>query len=270
MKILVTGANGFVGAHLCEKLLNEGHSVYALVRSPKKFTISTHPRLFVIQGDLDQEQLTWMTSLPQDLETVIHAAGIVHSFSIEEFYRVNSSGTENLINHLKNKFRFLHFILISSLAACGPGTGIKSRNEDDINKPISIYGQSKKRAEEILLKLSPEEWVLSVIRPPMVIGPRDSAVLDIFKMVKAGIIILPGRDSKTKLYSFVCVFDLVDTILLIINSKKSGVFFSANPKTIKFNQLILEIKKQLHKKWIFYLPLPLVLVRALTIILNFI
>jgi nucleoside-diphosphate-sugar epimerase len=270
MKILITGANGFVGSHLTEKLLSEGHSVYALVRSPKKFTVPANPKLAVIQGDLDQEKLYWVDSLPSDLDTVIHTAGIVHSYSSDEFYRVNSIGTENLARNLKNRFSTLHFILIFSLAASGPSLGSTSRNEDDMDFPISIYGRSKKKAEEILSQLAPKEWMLSVIKPPMVIGPRDPAVLDIFKMVQGGVIILPGQGSKTKLYSFVCVFDLIDTITLVTNLKKKGVFFSANPEIVSFNQLILEIKNQLKKKWIFFLPLPLILVRIVTMILNFI
>ena len=109
MKVLITGANGFVGSHLCEKLLSDGHCVYALVRSPKKFTLPTHPRLTVIQGDLEQEQLQWLESAPFDLDTVIHVAGIVHSYSLEQFDRVNSEGTKNLINNLKNKFSVFFF-----------------------------------------------------------------------------------------------------------------------------------------------------------------
>lgn len=270
MKILITGANGFVGSHLTEKLISEGHSVYALVRSPKKFTVAAHSELTVIQGDLDQEKLYWTDSLPADLDTVIHTAGIVHSYTTDEFFRVNSIGTENLVNNLKNKFNSLHFILISSLAASGPSLGSSTRNEEDMDFPISVYGRSKKKAEEMLAQLAPKEWTLSVIKPPMVIGPRDPAVLDVFKMVQSGVIVLPGQDSKTKLYSFVCVFDLIQTITLVANLKKKGVFFSANPEIISFNQLILEIKKQLKKKWIFFLPLPLFLVRIVAMILNFI
>ncbi len=270
MIILVTGANGFVGSHLCEKLLAEGHSVYALVRSPKKFTLATHPKLTVIQGDLDQDQLPWMDSIPLDLHTVIHTAGIVHSYSSAEFFRVNSLGTKNLINSLKNKFTTLHFVLISSLAASGPGLDQHTRNEEDTENPVSIYGLSKKEAENSLAQLAPKEWILSVIKPPMVIGPRDTAILDIFKMVQTGLIILPGQNSKTKLYSFVCVLDLIETITLVCNLEKQGVFYSANPQIISFNQLIIEIKKQLKKKWLLYLPLPLFLVRIVANTLNFI
>ena len=67
MKILITGANGFVGSHLCEKLLKDGHDVFALVRSPEKFTVIKEDRLTVIKGDLNQDSLSWIDLLPDDL-----------------------------------------------------------------------------------------------------------------------------------------------------------------------------------------------------------
>jgi nucleoside-diphosphate-sugar epimerase len=266
MKILVTGANGFVGTHLTERLLKEGHQVFALVRNPKKYSLVS-TKLTVIQGDLDQELLNWVSLLPPDLDTCIHTAGIVHSYETNDFFRVNSEGLKNLINSLKIKFSKLHFILVSSLAAAGPSTGIDRRTEVDIDFPISIYGRSKKEAENILKKNAPTLWTLAIVRPPMVIGPGDLAVLDVFKMVQGRIVILPGNGSKEKLYSFVCVHDLVETIYLICEKKQTSLFYSSYPQTVKFDELIKEIKKQLKIHWMFYLPMPLFIVKILTMIL---
>ncbi len=268
MKVLVTGASGFVGTHLCERLLKDGHEVFALVRSPKKFDLK-HDKLTVIQGDLDQSNLYWISALPSDLDSCIHTAGIVHSYVNAEFYRVNAEGTGNLVNSLKTKFNSLHFVLISSLAAAGPSLGTSMRNEVDIDFPVSVYGRSKKEAEEVLKKNAPASWSLAIIRPPMVIGPRDSAVLDIFKMVQSGLILLPGSNSRQKSYSFVCVFDLVETIVQTFEKKKATMYYSSNPQIVTFNELIMEIKKQLKKNWLIWIPLPLILVRLLTIILDF-
>lgn len=267
MKVLITGASGFVGTHLCERLLLAGHEVFALVRSPNKFAIK-NDQLTVIQGDLDQKNLHWVSALPSDLDCCIHTAGIVHSYINAEFFRVNTQGTANLIASLKTKFTNLHFILISSLAAAGPSLGSAPRNEVDIDFPVSLYGRSKKEAENILKTKAPLSWRLAIVRPPMVIGPRDSAVLDIFKMVKSGFILLPGSNSKQKKYSFVCVFDLVETIQQLLEKKKESLFYSAYPQTVTFHELIMEIKKQLNKKWLFFIPLPLILVWILTKILE--
>ncbi|MBC7428099.1 MAG: NAD(P)-dependent oxidoreductase [Bacteriovorax sp.] len=269
MKILVTGASGFVGTHLCERLLKEGHDVFALVRTPKRFELKNN-KLTVIQGDLDQPILHWVNGLPSDLDTCLHSAGLVHSYLEKEFFRVNAEGTGNLVNGLRTKFEKLHFVLVSSLAAAGPSLGSEKRTEMDIDFPVSMYGRSKKEAENILKKDAPSLWTQAIVRPPMVIGPRDSAVLDIFKMVQSGLVILPGKGSKEKCYSFVCVHDLVETLVLVCEKRKSSLFYSSNPQATTFDQLIKEIKKQLKKKWIFYIPLPLIFIRILTSILYFI
>jgi nucleoside-diphosphate-sugar epimerase len=269
MIVLVTGASGFVGSHLCAKLLDSGHTVFALVRNPKKFTELSHQNLTIIKGDLDQENLSWVSTLPSDLDTCIHSAGIVHAYNTDEFFRVNTDGTEYLINNLRPRFEKLHFILVSSLAAAGPTLGANPRDESDMDFPVSVYGRSKKQAEGVVSTRTPHTWTVSAVRPPMVIGPRDSAVLDIFKMVQGGLIVLPGVNSLKKRYSFVCVFDLVETLIQITEQKKKGVFYSAYPETITFQQLILEVKKQLKKKCILYLPLPLFIVRIVATLLNF-
>lgn len=270
MNILVTGANGFVGGHLIERLLKDAHHVFALVRNPTKFQDIKHPNLKVIKGDLDQENLSWIDELPGQLDTCIHTAGIVHSYITADFYRVNTHGTENLVNNLKKKYTDLHFVLISSLAAAGPSLSFEKRNETDMDLPVSVYGRSKKAAEEILRKSAPITFKLSVIRPPMVIGPRDSAVLDIFKMVQGRLILLPGAGSREKRYSFVCVFDLVETIVKVVEAKKESLYYSSHPQTVTFQELISEIKGQLKRSWIFYLPMPLFLVRMLALFLNFV
>ena len=249
MKILVTGANGFVGTHLCNKLLTKGHTVYGLVRTPSKMLL-THPQFILVPGDLSHSQLLWMNKLPNDLDACIHGAGLVHSYNQEDFFNINTLGTKHLIESLKSKFinqSKFKFILISSLAAAGPSMLGKIKDETDLDFPVSAYGRSKKQAEEMLKTLAPKNWIISIVRPPMIIGPGDTAVLDIFKMVKNGFVVLPGKNSKKKEYSFVCVFDLVETITRLVESDLSLFLYSAHESIIKFQDLIEEIKKQLKK-----------------------
>lgn len=264
MKILVTGANGFVGMHLCKKLLDKGHIVYGLARNPAK-VLMIHPNFVVIKGDLNYSQLLWIEQLPEDLDACAHTAGLVHSYSSKNFFIVNAEGTKSLINSLKNQFktRHLKFILISSLASAGPVDFGEKKDESQPDFPVSDYGRSKKEAEEILKHLSPTNWTTSIIRPPMVIGPGDAAVLDIFKMVKSRLVILPGLNSRIKEYSFVCVYDLVETISLALESNKSLFLYSAHDQIITFQQLINEIKKRLNIRILLYLPVPVILVRWL-------
>lgn len=270
MKILITGSSGFVGTHLTKKLLDEGHTVYALVRTPSKMA-HTHDNLILVKGDLNTTSLKWVQELPADLDLCVHTAGIVHSFIHDEFTQVNVEGTRNLVDSLKTKYTGpFKFILISSLAAAGPVNLGEKKTEDDPDFPVSVYGQSKKEAENVLRAHAPLEWTCSIIRPPMIIGPGDVAVLDIFKMVKGRFIILPGRDSKIKEYSFVCVLDLIETIAKLIHSNQSMLLYSAHDHIVRFEELIEEIKKQMKVTWIAYLPLPFILVKLLSFFLNLI
>ena len=266
MKVLITGANGFVGLHLLELLLKSNHEVFALVRNPKTLNHLSHPKLHILQGSIDEINFDWIKSLPHDLETCVHTAGIVHSFILDEFLRINAFATENLIENLLGINPNIHFVLISSLAAAGPSLLETPRSEEEMLFPVSNYGRSKKKAEEILRNSKIKHQ--TIIRPPMVIGPRDGAVLDIFKMVKSRIIVMPGLDSKAKQYSFVCVFDLIETIKRVVENKKTGVFFSASPEVITFKELIEKIKKLFGYHFIIYLPLPKFITKLVAFFLN--
>lgn len=266
--ILVTGANGFVGLHLINELLkNENLLIYALVRKASSIKIKHH-RLQVIQGDLFS--LDSLDKIEQ-LDQVIHTAGIVHSFYPHDFFSTNTDGTQNLLSKIKNK-NISKFILISSLAAAGPSQKELAHKEEFELNPVSLYGKSKLKAEEILKNFE-GSFEKIIIRPPMVIGPNDPAVLDVFKMVKDRLIILPGMDSKSKEYSFVCVFDLVQGIVRAMDyqtpSKKTEeIFYIAHPKKISFQELIETINHKMGAKSLFYLTIPTPIIFIFSIFLK--
>lgn len=255
-KILVTGATGFVGSHLSEKLVEQGHEIFSLIRSEKK------AREFQIKGQLvkgslsPQGQLEWIDDLPEDLEIVIHTAGIVHAEDSTVFDQVNYLSTVNLVEKLQKKYSKLHFTFISSLAAGGPSHFSAPRTEEMPDMPVSDYGRSKKKAETYFSQTLPENWTYNCVRPPMVIGPRDPAVLDIFKMVKSGFVVGPGLNFRIKEYSFICVHDLVDGIILLADRKPSGLFYIGHDQVVSFESLINTIKISLDKKFVFNLPIP--------------
>lgn len=261
MKIFLTGATGFVGSHLLEKLLQDGHQVFALVRSPSKVSIHS-PNLTIIKGDLNSAFAISDIDL-ENMNVVIHTAGIVHSYNSQDFFEVNNQGTINLINKFKKNIN-LKFVLISSLAARGPF------EKEVLDQPVSDYGKSKKAAELSLSQLAPTTWVKIIIRPPMVIGPRDTAVLDIFKMVQDGFVLLPGLDSKEKKYSFVCVYDLVHTITESMTLVEHATIYSSFDQSITFYELIKTIQYKLKKSWIIFLPVPAFIIKIIASLLAFI
>ena len=143
MKVLVTGATGFVGSHLCDLLTKNNHEVFALVRNPAKAKEFGVPGIH-LQGDLSN--FTWVDELPKDLDAVIHTAGIVHSFDAKDFYDVNATATKDLIEALAS-FDGLKFTLVSSQAAGGPSPKNNPAKES-ASAAVSEYGRSKLLAEK--------------------------------------------------------------------------------------------------------------------------
>lgn len=264
MKVFITGATGFVGGHLYESLLRSNHEVIGLARSSKKweeFNLPGNPLI----GDLSQDSINqWIEKLPQDLTHVVHTAGVVHSFEEEVFEEINTKATVNLFEALKKRYPKLHFVFISSLAAAGPSRG-ERLTEKDQEAPVSAYGRSKLEAEKSLSKSLPSDYLLTIIRPPMVIGPRDPAVLDVFKMVKGKVILNTGLKGPQKRYSIIGVFDLVAIIEKSMNrdsSSQKEVFYPSFGADYSFKNIIEEISSQLNVSTV-SLPIPFPLVSGL-------
>lgn len=264
MKILITGANGFVGSHLSEKLSSLGHQIYCLVRDPSKLD-GLNLKATILTGDLtDSSYTSFLDGIPKDLDLVIHTAGLVHSFNKEEFYRVNHRPTVRLFHALKDRRptnkRPFRFIFLSSLAAMGPSKRNTNITEKKIPRPVSDYGRSKLLAENQLLDLEAQypQVELAIVRPPMVIGPRDPAVLDIIKMVRDGLVLTSGPGAFEKQYSFISIFDLVDYLVyLTMNfSKGPKVYFATHPRLVTLNEIIQQTKSILNKERVRMVTLP--------------
>jgi nucleoside-diphosphate-sugar epimerase len=265
----ITGATGFLGGHLADTLNSQGHTVYSLARSSKKveeFNIKGE----VIYGDLSLKSIkSWITKLPEHIDHVIHTAGIVHSYKSQDFFDINTQSTIHLFDELTKRYTHGHFIFISSLAAAGPGSRDKLPNELDQTMPVSSYGKSKQNAEEKLLKSEVINWRVNVIRPPMVIGPRDPAILDIFKMVTSKIVLYPGLGAGKKEYSFVCVFDLVDAIVKLseVSSLSKEIFYVSNPNIITYETLIQTIKAECQSN-IIIASVPFIFIKIIAKVLS--
>lgn len=257
MKVLVTGATGFVGKHLTQHLLNEGHDVYALVRSPEKLNgiLSQDKIIRAELNNLDKVKLS--SQMPRDLDAVIHTAGIVHSFKASDFYKINTRPSIELYQFFEESEleKNLKFIYLSSLAASGPGI-----NEQGKENPISHYGKSKLEAEKALeLENKKSSRIqLFILRPPMVVGPEDQGVLEIIKMIKTGRVITTGLGGTKKRYSFISVFDLVRLCDHLLKADIHGpqTYFSAHPDDISLQELVDKVRQRLSLKQVKPLQIP--------------
>ncbi len=210
MKVLVTGARGFIGSFLVERLLEQGCQVHCLLRHKAQ----SNPWLdgldfTTIAGDLSDKKLNLDAG---DFDYVYHLAGLTKAARREDFDLVNVQGTRNLLNAVvASSPRLQRFVLVSSLAGAGPSPDGKPISEEDVPAPVSDYGRSKLRAEEVTNGFS-DRLPITLVRPPAVYGPRDSDVLTYFKYAQKGLRPVLGGGPRTA--SFVFVHDLVEGILL--------------------------------------------------------
>jgi len=182
MRVLVTGATGFVGSHLVEALQRHGASVTALVRSPAKAAALGWDDVTLAPGSL--EDSSSLASAVHDQDVIFHLAGLVAARNQTEFDRANSEGTANLLRAAERSGRRPRFILVSSLAAGGPTVPGSPLTGAEPPRPVTQYGRSK-LAAETAVRESSLPW--SILRPPMVYGQRDREVFKVFRMARLGL-----------------------------------------------------------------------------------
>ena len=182
MKVLVTGASGFLGSHIAEALAAEGHQVRLLFRARSN-------REWVRGIDYEDAagDITDPDSLPDavaGVDAVVHAAGLVKARNYEEFAAVNANGTGNLVNAVEEHAPQLkRFVYVSSLAAHGPSPGGRPRPIDASPNPITAYGRSKLAGED-LVRLSSLAPRSVIFRAPALYGPRDPALVPFFRLAR--------------------------------------------------------------------------------------
>jgi nucleoside-diphosphate-sugar epimerase len=207
MKALVTGATGFVGSHLVETLVRAGVEVTALARSPEKALALGAQRVRVVSGHLHLNEALQQAVHNQDV--VYHVAGAVAARNEAEFLRANREGTRNLVAAAESEGS-LRFIFVSSLAAGGPAPRGSPLRGSEAPRPVTAYGRSKLEAEQVV-KASRLAW--SIVRPPIVYGPRDREVLKLFKIARLGF--APIFGNGTQELSAIYAADLASALLAV-------------------------------------------------------
>ncbi len=263
-KVLVTGANGFVGSHIVGELLARGFSVRALVRwsSDLSFLDLQHTELAL--GDV-----TDLGSLLQALagvQGVIHCAGLTKALSLDQYRKANRDGTENLLRACCAVTpRPVRVVCLSSLAAFGPSRN-RAVGEVDAPHPVSEYGRSKleghRAAESFMGELS-----VSILIPPAVYGPRDRDIYAYFKLAKMGITPLLGRAERY--LSLIYVKDLARAaaLCLVQEQAASRAYFVEDGESHTWRSLARSICDVMRKKPAF-LVIPESVARAVAILAD--
>jgi len=242
MRVLITGATGFIGSHLTERLLERGYRVSCLVRASSDLRWIEDKGVDLVRGDCSS--IETLRSAINGVDYVFHLAGITKTTRIEEFYRINYRGTENLIRAVsESKTDIKRFIYLSSLAAYGPLQDGDS--QDSSPHPVSDYGRSKLMGEEAVMHYAGTVPV-TILRPSVVYGPRDRQMYVVFKWVKKGLVPYWGNTRLSMVY----IDDLIDAIVLAAESDRSTgkVYFISDGREYDVDTIIVEIARSLSRE----------------------
>jgi dihydroflavonol-4-reductase len=251
MPVLVTGANGFVGSFLAEKLLEAGYPVRCMVRRSSDLRFVRH--LPVEWAYADMRDAESLRRACQGVRWVCHCAALTRAPDEETFFRINALGTEALARAtLGSNPGLERFLFVSSQTAIGPALRAGEYvDESEPPRPITWYGKSKWAAEQALLAMDGHDGrpplPLTIIRPAAVFGPRDADFFAYFQMVRYGLRLELG--DKDRCLSLIYVRDLVELCLRALQDDVAlgQTYFACGP-SLTYTELSLVIAQALGKR----------------------
>jgi len=256
--ILVTGANGFVGRHLCRRLADDGLVVLAGARRPEAANALPRHIKTVSQPDLDGHG-DWRSIL-SGVDAVVHLASRDHFVGdgchrgMSAFRRTNVEGTRRLTRACVEA-GVERLVYLSSIKAVGEGAEMDYR-ETTPCRPRSYYGQSKLEAEAALREMAQDRLETVILRPPLVYGPEvGKSFLRLMKIVRRRLPLPLGLVRNTR--SMVYVGNLVDAIrVCLTHSGAVGeLFHVADSEALSTPQLVSELTRlQEHRLWLAPVP----------------
>lgn len=243
MKVLVTGASGFLGSHVVERLQARGDDVRCLVRKSSNTSLLQKLGVELAYGAIDQHDT--LPDAVRGVDAIIHCAGLVKARDADEFDAVNHKGAaalaEAAAEHAPNLTRFVH---VSSAAVMGPGAPGVKRTRDDEPNPVTEYGRSKLRGERAVLALK-DKIPVTVLRPPAIYGPRDPEMFAFFQMVSYGLAMKMGGgfESMVIIYGEDCADACVTAIDRDVPS--GSVYFVTDGEARSFDAMADAIARAL-------------------------
>ena len=263
---VVTGANGFVGSHLVDLLLEKSFSVRCIVResSNLKWLEGKNIQLFKC-GLFDKAGLSVALS---GAEYIFHVAGVVKSKTKEGYFKYNVEATKILLEIAKqNKNTLKRFLVVSSQTVTGPSLGDKPVNEKTECNPLTTYGKSKLEQEKVILSFK-NDFPVTICRGPAIYGERDTEIFIYFQNFARGLSTTIGFDKK--LVSLIHVIDFVNGIYMAATSEKAAgeIYFITSEKFYSWDEVNKITAKVLSKKAI-VIPVPHFMVYTIAAIAQF-
>ena len=247
MRIIVTGATGFVGRALLERLLKDGHEVSAIVRQPVELPVPTH-----VVGDIDSTT-EWRGAL-EDADCVVHLAARVHRLNdrttdpLRAYQETNTRGTLRLAQSAEDAGA-RRFVFLSTAKVLGESSPPGGFNDASVPSPQDPYSISKWEAEQTLHDLCEGSGMaLCVLRPPLVYGPEVRAnFLRLLRWVDRGYPLPFGAVRNRR--SLIALGNLVDAIAICTTHPAAAgeTFLVSDGEDLSTPDLIRRLAMELHK-----------------------
>jgi nucleoside-diphosphate-sugar epimerase len=242
MRVLVTGASGFVGRSLLVTLQDRSHEVIAASRSRVQ-----QPGIFYVRSPELGPEANWSEALA-GIDAVVHLAGLAHVTSErsgveteKKYLRINSEGSRKLAEQCACA-GVKHFVFFSSCHAVAAESD-DVLTDQNLPQPVTAYGRSKLAAEEVIKSaLADSDCAWTILRPPLVYGPGNKANFGLLvKLVKSGVP-LPLASVRNR-RSFIYVENLVDLIATCLGNAKAfrKTFYPSDGEDVSTPELIRAI-----------------------------
>ncbi len=238
MRVAITGSNGFLGKYLVETCLNSGYEVIALVRKTADTSqLPINDRLQICPIDYKEisKELLSIKEKIGEFDFFIHNAGKTTSIKREDYSNINTHLTGRLVDAI-SEVSFLNdkgkLVYISSYTAHGP---------IGVNHPVSCYGESKKRAEELIQK---SKYSTVIFRPTAIYGAGDKAFLPLFQAANKGIYPLTRPAQKM---SMIHASDLANIVANEMVSE-DGIIHVSDLNTYSHSEFRDTLSQVLNKK----------------------
>ena len=245
-KILITGANSYVGASF-EKWLSQW---------PDKYHIDT----------IDMIDDTWREKSFAGYDVVFHVAGIAHVSADPSkkdlYYRINRDLAVDTAKKAKND-GVKQFIFMSSMIIYGADEPVgkeKIITRDTQPNPADFYGDSKLQADLVIQKMADNRFIVSIMRPPVIYGPGCKGNFPkLLKLAKYALI-FPNIENRR---SMIYIDNFTECVRLVINNASGGIFFPQNEEYVATKDIIADYRK-IKGKIIFMMPVPVFVCKILS------
>lgn len=266
MKILITGASGFIGSFIVEEALKQGFETWAAVRKSSSKEYLQDERIHFIELNLSSKAQLIEQLQPHQFDYVVHAAGVTKCLNKADFRRINTEGTKNLVDALLDlQMPLKRFVFLSSLSVFG---AIKEQlpydeiREDDTPKPNTEYGRSKLEAERYIDSIG-SRLPYIILRPTGVYGPREKDYFMMAKSIKQHIDFAVGYQRQD--ITFVYVTDVVQAVFLALEKGETGrKYFLSDGQVYQSTTFSDLIHEELGRPWWLRITAPVWVLRVVT------